>query len=57
MRLFRDARVNSLVLFAALAVAHSWPLATAPAELSRNDNADTATFTPFRRQHLYFDRA
>jgi hypothetical protein len=41
MRLFRDARVNSLVLFAALAVAHTWPLATAPAELSRNDNADT----------------
>src|SRR5262245_41856128 len=41
MRLFRDARVNSLVLFAALAVAHTWPLATAPAELSRNDSADT----------------
>src|SRR5262245_12371975 len=41
MRLFRDARVNSLVLFATLAVAHTWPLATAPAELSRNDNADT----------------
>jgi hypothetical protein len=41
MRLFRDARVNSFVLFAALAVAHTWPLASAPAELSRNDNADT----------------
>jgi hypothetical protein len=41
MQLFRDARVNSLVLFAALAVAHTWPLATAPPELSGNDNADT----------------
>jgi hypothetical protein len=40
MRLFRDARVNSFVLFAALAVAHTWPLATTPAGLSRNDNAD-----------------
>ena len=31
----------SVVLFALLAVAHTWPLATDPAHLSRNDNADT----------------
>jgi len=31
----------TLVLFVALAVAHTWPLATNPAHLSRNDNADT----------------
>ena len=30
-----------LLLFAALAVMHTWPLATAPNALSRNDNADT----------------
>jgi hypothetical protein len=31
----------SLVLFAILAVLHTWPLATSPGTLSRNDNADT----------------
>ena len=30
-----------LLLFAAFAVLHTWPLATAPGSLSRNDNADT----------------
>jgi len=33
--------VTSLVLFVTLAVVHTWPLATAPGRLSRNDNADT----------------
>jgi hypothetical protein len=32
--------VGSLALFALLAVVHTWPLASAPAHLSRNDNAD-----------------
>ena len=31
----------SLVLFLTLAVLHTWPLASAPGRLSRNDNADT----------------
>jgi hypothetical protein len=31
----------ALALFALLTVVHTWPLATAPATLSRNDNADT----------------
>lgn len=31
----------ALALFVALAVVHTWPLASAPATLSRNDNADT----------------
>ena len=31
----------ALLLFAALAVAHTWPLATDPGTLSRNDNGDT----------------
>lgn len=35
------APAATLLLFGALAVAHTWPLATAPARLSRNDNADT----------------
>src|SRR5262245_4733979 len=30
----------SLALFAGLAVLHTWPLATAPGTLSRNDNGD-----------------
>src|SRR5262245_53443992 len=30
-----------LALFALLAAAHTWPLATAPGMLSRNDTADT----------------
>jgi PA14 domain len=33
--------VISLLLFVVLAVVHTWPLATAPGRLSRNDNADT----------------
>jgi hypothetical protein len=35
------ASARTLALFAALTVVHTWPLATAPATLSRNDNADT----------------
>jgi len=31
----------SLALFVLLAIVHSWPLATAPGRLSRNDNDDT----------------
>ncbi len=31
----------SLALFVGLAIAHTWPLATAPGQLSRNDVADT----------------
>jgi hypothetical protein len=41
--LIRDrvgAGLLSLGFFAALAVAHTWPLATAPATLSRHDSAD-----------------
>jgi len=34
-------RVASLALFFFLSVVHTWPLATNPAQLSRNDNADT----------------
>lgn len=33
--------IGALVLFALLAAAHTWPLATAPGTLSRNDTADT----------------
>jgi hypothetical protein len=32
---------SALLLFACLSIAHTWPLASAPARLSRNDNADT----------------
>jgi len=32
--------IASLALFALLAIAHTWPLATAPGTLSRNDNGD-----------------
>ena len=32
---------GSLAVFVILAVAHTWPLASAPRTLSRNDNADT----------------
>src|SRR5262245_37491903 len=35
------AAAAALLLFAALAVVHTWPLASAPGRLSRNDNADT----------------
>jgi hypothetical protein len=34
-------RLTTLALFLALAIAHTWPLASAPSRLSRNDNADT----------------
>jgi hypothetical protein len=34
-------RLTTLALFLALALAHTWPLASAPSRLSRNDNADT----------------
>jgi hypothetical protein len=34
-------RLTTLALFLALAIAHTWPLASAPGRLSRNDNADT----------------
>ncbi len=34
-------RLAAFLLFAALAVVHTWPLAAAPGRLSRNDNADT----------------
>ncbi len=37
----RNRRLASLTLFILLAVAHTWPLATAPGYLSRNDNGDT----------------
>jgi hypothetical protein len=33
--------LGAFILFALLAVAHTWPLATAPGTLSRNDTADT----------------
>lgn len=33
--------VRAALLFAALSIVHTWPLASAPARLSRNDNADT----------------
>jgi hypothetical protein len=33
--------VAALGLFAVLAIIHTWPLASAPGRLSRNDNADT----------------
>jgi hypothetical protein len=36
----RNRRLAALALFALLTVAHTWPLATAPGTLSRNDNAD-----------------
>lgn len=36
----RNRRLAALALFVALAVAHTWPLASAPGTLSRNDNAD-----------------
>ena len=36
-----DARAATFSLFALLAVVHTWPLASAPGRLSRDDNADT----------------
>ena len=36
---FREA-LGALLLFAALAVLHTWPLASAPGSLSRHDNGD-----------------
>jgi hypothetical protein len=35
------AKAAALLLFAALAIVHTWPLATNPGHLTRNDNADT----------------
>jgi hypothetical protein len=37
----RHPRMASLALFVLLAVVHTWPLASAPTRLSRNDNSDT----------------
>lgn len=36
----RRSAAASLALFTALAILHTWPLATAPGTLSRNDNGD-----------------
>src|SRR4051794_10468102 len=36
----RTAVVATLALFVGLAIVHTWPLATAPGTLSRNDNGD-----------------
>src|SRR5262245_63963006 len=33
--------LGALALFVVLAIGHTWPLASAPATLSRNDTADT----------------
>jgi hypothetical protein len=38
----RNRRLAQLILFAALATLHTWPLGTDPAHLSRLDNDDTA---------------
>jgi hypothetical protein len=40
-RLLARPRLATLLFFAALSILHTWPLATAPGRLSRNDNADT----------------
>jgi PA14 domain len=37
----RIPRLASLALFIALAIVHTWPLASDPAHLSRNENGDT----------------
>lgn len=37
----RHPRAATFALFAALAVVHTWPLATSPAHLTRHDNRDT----------------
>ena len=39
---FRDRRLPELALFAAAAILHTWPLASAPGTWARVDNADTA---------------
>ena len=39
-RLLARPRLAAFALFALLSVVHTWPLVTAPARLSRNDNAD-----------------
>ncbi len=39
--LSRHPQAATLALFAVLAVVHTWPLASDPAHLSRNDNGDT----------------
>jgi hypothetical protein len=40
-RLLARPRLATLLLFACLSIVHTWPLASAPGRLSRNDNADT----------------
>src|SRR5437867_220453 len=40
-RSMRHPHATAFFLFAVLTVAHTWPLATHPATLSRNDNGDT----------------
>jgi hypothetical protein len=40
MKIGAGSRLAVLALFVALTAAHTWPLASAPARLSRNDNAD-----------------
>jgi hypothetical protein len=37
----KPSALSTLLLFVALSIAHTWPLATAPGTLSRNDNGDT----------------
>jgi hypothetical protein len=37
----KPSALSTLLLFAVLSIAHTWPLATAPGTLSRNDNGDT----------------
>src|SRR5215475_14639545 len=39
-RVTGPAVVGTLALFVALAILHTWPLASAPGTLSRNDNGD-----------------
>jgi PA14 domain len=41
----RQPRLAALALFILLAVLHTWPLATDPAHLSRNENGDTVLNT------------
>src|SRR4029453_10400238 len=40
--MFTARSMAALLLFTVLAVAHTWPLASDPGVLSRNDNGDTA---------------
>jgi hypothetical protein len=45
LRVARQSRLAALGLFVALAVVHTWPLASDPAHLSRNENGDTVLNT------------